>query len=282
MRFQPLVKWIGSKRSQSEEIIKYFPEYIDTYYEPFCGGCSLTYQLLSSDTHFANRIVCSDINGDLIDLWKTLQTDADGIYKKYETLWYEMKKLSNGIARKEFYEEIRNRFNKKRSPYLFFFLMRTCTNGIPRYNSKGEFNNTLHISRLGIKPSRIRVDIDKWVNAIADENVIFKKCDYNDIFGEVVTGDFIYLDPPCELTRSSGKYFGSINYMDLFGRLRILNSQDIKWALSWDGNQNTPDYVVVPDDCYENKVSINSFNGGYRVTKLNMNDDGCYESLYMN
>ena len=36
--FQPVIKWSGSKRSQSSEIIKYFPKEIDTYYEPFCGG----------------------------------------------------------------------------------------------------------------------------------------------------------------------------------------------------------------------------------------------------
>ena len=35
MNFQPVIKWSGSKRSQSEEIIKYFPKEIDTYYEPF-------------------------------------------------------------------------------------------------------------------------------------------------------------------------------------------------------------------------------------------------------
>ena len=282
MRFQPLVKWIGSKRGQSEEILKYFPENIDTYYEPFCGGCSVAYQLLSSETHFVNKVICSDINGDLIDLWKTLQTDSDGIYKQYERMWNEMNKLPNEIAKKEFYEIIRDKFNKKRSPYLFFFLMRTCTNGIPRYNRFGEFNNTFHLSRCGIKPSRIKVDIDKWVNLIADENVIFKKCDYNEILDDAVSGDFVYLDPPCELTRSSGRYFGRINHMDLFGKLRMLNEQDVKWALSWDGNINTPDYVVVPDDCYDNKVSIKGYNGGYRVTRLKMNDDDCYESLYLN
>ena len=36
--FQPIVKWTGTKRLQSNEIIKYFPEYIDTYYEPQKGS----------------------------------------------------------------------------------------------------------------------------------------------------------------------------------------------------------------------------------------------------
>lgn len=36
--FEPVIKWSGSKRSQANEILKYFPKEIDTYYEPFCGG----------------------------------------------------------------------------------------------------------------------------------------------------------------------------------------------------------------------------------------------------
>lgn len=35
IKFKPIIKWSGSKRSQSEEIIKRFPKEIKTYYEPF-------------------------------------------------------------------------------------------------------------------------------------------------------------------------------------------------------------------------------------------------------
>ena len=34
--YEPVIKWSGSKRSQAEQILKYFPREIDTYYEPFC------------------------------------------------------------------------------------------------------------------------------------------------------------------------------------------------------------------------------------------------------
>ena len=37
--FQPVIKWSGSKRSQANDILKFFPKQINTYYEPFCGGC---------------------------------------------------------------------------------------------------------------------------------------------------------------------------------------------------------------------------------------------------
>lgn len=43
MKFQPVIKWSGSKRSLSNDIIQYFPKEIDTYYEPFCGGCSVNF-----------------------------------------------------------------------------------------------------------------------------------------------------------------------------------------------------------------------------------------------
>ena len=68
MKFQPVIKWSGSKRSQSEEIVKRIPrkEY-DTYYEPFCGGCSILFQLLHSDIKF-NKYICSDENEGWINL----------------------------------------------------------------------------------------------------------------------------------------------------------------------------------------------------------------------
>lgn len=282
MGFQPIIKWIGSKRVQAKEIIKYFPEYIDTYYEPFCGGCSVAYEFLKSDDHFANKVICSDINGDLIDLWKTVQKDCEGIYKEYTRMWIEMNRLSTIELKKKYYEEVRDEFNQNRSPYLFFFLMRTCTNGVPRYNHYGQFNNTFHLTRDGISPLRLQRYIFDWRDTMTNENIIFKKCDYKEIIYEVVPGDFLYLDPPCELTRSSGRYFGRIDYMELFGNLRMLNAQDVKWVLSWDGNKNTPDYIVVPEDCYENKVSIVSKNWGYRLTRLGMDNDNVYESLYIN
>lgn len=276
------IKWIGSKRVQSEEIIRYFPEYIDTYYEPFCGSCAVMYQFLKSEDHFANKVVCSDINGDLIDLWNTIKKDSEGLFDEYTRMWNEMNSLPKPSIKKEYFEMIREEFNQTRSPYLFFFLMRTCTNGIPRYNRFGHFNNTFHLTRNGIQPKILKKMLFDWRDTIDNENIIFKKCDYKEILNETVPGDFLYLDPPCELTRSSGKYFGRIDHMELFSKLRMLNNQDIQWALSWDGNDNTPDYVIVPDDCYENKVSINSCNFGYRLTLQNMNNSGVFESLYIN
>ena len=274
-----LVKWIGSKRIQSEEIVQYFPNFIDTYYEPFCGGCSVLFQLLSSPNHFVNRCVCSDINGDLIDLWNTIKRDPDGLYEEYVRMWTEMGTFEDKQDKRKYFEMVREEFNQTRSPYCYFFLLRTCTNGIPRYNKYGQFNNTLHLTRDGVKPKIIKKVIYRWSELLNKHNVIFKRCDYRAILDEVSEDDFIYLDPPYEMTRSTGKYFGSIDYQDLFDRISMLNMRGVKYALSFD---NVDDTLIIPDDCYENKVNIVSKNSGYRRTLLRMDSKDVYENLYVN
>lgn len=41
-RVPHLVQYQGSKRVLAPEIIRYFPEDIETLYEPFCGTCAVT------------------------------------------------------------------------------------------------------------------------------------------------------------------------------------------------------------------------------------------------
>lgn len=274
-----LVKWVGSKRIQSEEIVQYFPSFIDTYYEPFCGGCSVLFQLLSTPGHYVNRCVCSDINGDLIDLWNTVKRDPDGLLDEYVRMWTEMKSIPDRQDKRKYFEAVRDEFNQTRSPYCYFFLLRTCTNGIPRYNKYGEFNNSFHITRDGIKPKILRPIVKKWNKLLNDHYIIFKRCDYKEILNNVGPDDFLYLDPPYEMTRSTGKYFGKIDYYDLFDRLAMLNESGVKYALSYDSSIGD---VVIPGDCYENHVNIISKNGGYRKTKLKLDNKDVYENLYTN
>jgi len=274
-----LVKWIGSKRIQSEEIVNHFPNYIDTYYEPFCGGCSVLFQLLSSPDHYVNRCVCSDVNGDLIDLWNTVKRDPDGLYNEYVRMWTEMGTLEDKQDKRRYFEMVREEFNQTRSPYCYFFLLRTCTNGIPRYNRFGEFNNSLHLTRDGVKPKIIKKIIYRWSKLLNEHYVVFKRCDYRTILDSVTDEDFVYLDPPYEMTRSTGKYFGKIDYLDMFDRLRLLNEKEIKYALSFD---SVDEELIVPGDCYDNCVNIATRNSGYRRTLLKMDSKDVFESLYTN
>lgn len=106
--FEPVIKWSGSKRSQASEIIKYFPKNIDTYYEPFIGGGSMMRELLDSDIK-VNKIICSDINEDLINLWNSIKNDFEGVYWHYKSLWVELNKDENKERKKEFFNQIREK-----------------------------------------------------------------------------------------------------------------------------------------------------------------------------
>ena len=279
MDFQPIIKWSGSKRIQSEQIISYFPKYMGTYYEPFCGGCSVLYQLMVSDEKFARDFVCSDTNPDLIDLWNVVKDNPEELFNEYSRMWSKMQSMDNKGMKRAYFEEIRNEFNRTRNPMLFFFIMRTCTNGIPRYNKHKEFNGTLHLTRDGIKPKRLQPVIMDWSELLNVNEVTFRCCDYKDIFEEVEEGDFLYLDPPYDNTRIN-RYFGRVGFDDFFNQLRLLNTMDIKFVLSFDGKSNGS--LVVPIDCYINKVYIDSKNSSFRRTKEGMTNKDVFESLYWN
>ena len=154
MKFQPAIKWSGSKRNQSEEIIKRFPQYIRTYYEPFIGGGSVLFQLMNSDIKVDNYI-CSDINKDLINLWNMIKDNPSKLCESYKTLWRELNAISDIEEKKKYYYEIREKFNKLKNPEYFMFLSRTCANGLIRFNSKGEFNSAFNSYRPGINPTKL-------------------------------------------------------------------------------------------------------------------------------
>ena len=40
IKFQPVIKWSGSKRPIAQDIVDLFPREINNYYEPFCGNSS--------------------------------------------------------------------------------------------------------------------------------------------------------------------------------------------------------------------------------------------------
>lgn len=60
---QPVIKWTGSKRSQSKKIISLMPEQYNRYFEPFLGGGSVLYNL---DENHRENAICSDICEPLV------------------------------------------------------------------------------------------------------------------------------------------------------------------------------------------------------------------------
>jgi DNA adenine methylase len=161
--FEPAVKWSGSKRKQAEEIINRMPREIGTYYEPFCGGCSVLRRMLSSKEHHVNAFVCSDANPDLIDLWNAIRDCPVFIVHKYTQMWKELNKDNDIGRKKDYFNQVRERFNAIRSPQDFLFIMRTTTNGMPRYNKDGKLAENDELTMIETDAySRGNIMFRKW------------------------------------------------------------------------------------------------------------------------
>ena len=272
--FEPVIKWSGSKRSQAENILAYFPKEIDTYYEPFCGGASVFRRLLSSNIK-VNRYVCSDLNSGLIDLWNEIINNPERVSYYHNKLWNELNQDDDKQRKKEYFATVRERYNREHNPLDFMFIMRTTTNGMPRYNRDGEFNNSFHVTRNGIIPETLKKIIYEWSELINKNKVEFMACSYDEI--KPKENDFVYLDPPYANTK--GMYYGTIDYEKLWDWLRNLSC---KYALSFDGISGEEDNTWnVPQDIYSTHEYLLSGNSSFKRTIGKSNDSIVYESLYL-
>ena len=274
MNFQPAIKWSGSKRSQCDEIISYFPRKIETYYESFLGGGSVAYRLMNSDIN-VNKFVLSDLNSDLINLYKLIQNDYKSVVSHYELLWNELNKDSDFERKKLYFAEIRKRLNEKHDPKDFMFIMRTTTNGMPRYNSDGEFNNSFHVTRNGIEPFRLEKILKEWNDTLNNHNVEFINASY-EIFSPN-ENDFCYYDPPYANTK--GMYFGAIDNGKFFS---FLSDLKCPYCFSFDGFCEDEDSTYdVPKSVYDEHVYLKNGNSSFRRVIGNKTDKIIYESLYI-
>lgn len=265
--FQPVIKWSGSKRSQASVIKSFFPEKIKCYYEPFLGGGAMLYATMPQTA------VCGDICKQLISLWNKVKQSPEELAEEYRVRWERLQR--EGYLS---YYAIRDDFNASNSPEDLLFLSRTCVNGLIRFNANGEFNNSLHHTRKGIEPERLKKIILDWSDKI--QTTDFYADDYRRTTETATTSDFIYLDPPYFHTK--GRYYGTIDYGEFLSFLEDLNVRGIKYALSYDGKRGNDDYTVtLPKELYKRHEFIASGNSSFKkvIDKENMQ---VFESLYLN
>ena len=252
----------------------FFPTEIDTYYEPFCGGASVLRRLLSSNIR-VNHYVCSDINSGLIDLWNEVIDRPNLVSSYYEKLWNELNIDDDKQRKKDYFAQVRKRYNEQHDPLDFMFIMRTTTNGMPRYNSNGDFNNSFHITRNGISPNSLRKIIIEWSEILRTKDVKFISCSYNEI--KPINGDFAYLDPPYANTK--GMYYGAIDYTQLWDWIRSLGCN---YLLSFDGVNGVNDNTYnVPQDIYSTHAYILSGNSSFKRIIGKSKNAIVYESVYI-
>ena len=265
--FEPVIKWSGSKRSVAPFLARLFPA-AARYFEPFVGGGAML------PFRPCREARAGDVMPELIALWIAIRDEPDAVARGYETRWRRLQREGHTA----FYA-IREDFNRKRGAHDFLFLTRTCVNGLIRFNGDGDFNNSLHHTRPGIAPPRLREIIGRW--SLALQNVTFATADFRETLSTVKCGDFVFLDPPYAGTR--GRYRREPFAVGLFfDELERLNRIGAKWVVTFDGTAGERSYdTSLPDGLFRTRLALPTGNSPF--TKLmRIGVDAVVESVYLN
>jgi DNA adenine methylase len=263
----PLIKWTGSKRRMSDEILSEVKTHQTSYIEPFLGGGSVAYRAMELDIF--NEYILSDTNENLIEIHKQVSEDYKIIYEHYIKNWESLK------LNKSHYYHVRDRYNDTKDFKDFHFLLRTSYNGMVRYNSKGEFNSPYHMNRDGIKPDKLNVILEYYHNLTKNKKVLYSVNTYERTIEEFKSKNaFIFIDPP--YSNSKSLYNGLIDYNKLVSVLNGVESFTMTF-----NNINSKDNEYSFDAMglvYNQKKSINSGNSSF--SRLKGNSD-IYVSEYL-
>jgi len=275
-----LIKWTGSKRSQAPAILRMMPPY-RRYFEPFVGGGAILYVASVPGS------VASDIYKPLIELWRLIQREPARVVENYRAQWAAVNAELDGLDLNNlppnetlpaYFYQVRNRFNRTQDPLDLNFIMRTCVNGIVRFNGEGAFNNSFHLSRRGMEPPRFEKVVASWQRAI--QGVEFVCQDYELTLERTAKGDFVYLDPP--YAGNKQRYADDLDLDRFFRALELLNRKGVNWALSFDGRRAQRNLVHdVPEGLYKRHMLLSSGNSAVNKV-LNGPVEAVEESLYLN
>ena len=146
---KPFIKWVGGKSQLIEQLDKNLPADFGkwqnvTYIEPFVGGGAMLFYMLQQYPNIRYAII-NDINPDLTICYQTVRDTPEVLIKSLTEIEKEYLDLQDEESRKEFFLNKRSKYNEKNldpieNTTLFFFLNRTCFNGLYRVNKKGLFN----------------------------------------------------------------------------------------------------------------------------------------------
>ena len=167
-----------------------------TYIEPFVGGGAMLFHLLS---HYPNikRAVINDINKDLTTCYEIVRDKPQELIRALQDIQTEYDSLHTDTIRQEFYYRMRDRFNTKaldalENTVLFFFLNRTCFNGLYRVNKKGGFNVPFGKYE---SPSFCNEEVI-YADSELLQNVEILNGDFEATFDKINGKTLFYFDPP--------------------------------------------------------------------------------------
>lgn len=268
------IPYQGSKRRLTPAILACFPGGSPRLVEPFAGSAAVT--LAAAAREKASRFVIGDVNAPLMDLWRSIIEEPDSICDRYRRLWAEQ----TGRER-EYYDRVRDLFNKTRRPEYLLYLLLRCVKAAVRYNSNGEFNQSPDNRRRGMNPETLREEIVGASRLLRGKATV-AAADYREVLSDVTTSDIVYMDPPYQgvCGDRDARYIKGLGFDDFVATLRDLNDRGVSYILSYDGRANEKVYGrPMPDELQLFRIELEA-GRSTQATFLGR-EVTTFESLYL-
>lgn len=96
----PIVSYPGGKFRLRKKILPYFPIHIRTYYEPFCGGCSV---LLAAkyNLYFNRPTLANDIDKYVVNAYQGVKLSPEKVCQHIQTF---LSLYPNADTHRDFYD----------------------------------------------------------------------------------------------------------------------------------------------------------------------------------
>lgn len=268
------IQYQGSKRNLASEILRYVPEKMRRFIEPFAGSAAMS--VATSARNNADNYLINDLNQPLIALLRLIIDSPVEIADFYERLWNEQH--SDSI---EHYYKVREDFNRTQDPRLFLYLLARCVKASVRYNAAGLFNQSPDKRRYGTRPETMRRNIF-GVSALLKGKAIFSSRDYREVLLEARPSDVVYMDPPYQgvCGDRDSRYFAGIAHSEFVEALQELDARGIAFLVSYDGRRGDRVFgEPMPDSLGMTCVELAA--GRSTQATLLGRDEMTYESLYL-
>lgn len=208
---KPFIRWVGGKGrliGQLEALLPAdFAERNDvTYIEPFVGGGAMLFYMLQTYPNIKSAVI-NDINPDLTLCYHAVRDDPAELIKHLDAIQLAYYALQTEEERRMFFLQQRDKFNTKslnpiENSTLFFFLNRTCFNGLYRVNKAGEFN-----APFGKHAAPTICDADTiYADSKLLQRVEIMTGDFEQTFAKINGDTFFYFDPPYRPLSSTSRF----------------------------------------------------------------------------
>lgn len=237
MAIQPhAIPYQGSKRALAPLIAVHVPRNVSTFFEPFAGSAAMS--IYAARHEMARRFIIADSLEAMVELIRAIIEAPQTTASRYGEIWH-----GQTASDTDYFNKVRDRFNSGRDPVDLLYVICRCVKNAVRFNSKGNFTQSVDRRRLGMRPERMSRAIE-GISTLLKDRTEFRIGDWRQTTADARSSDFVYLDPPY-LGTSIGRdkrYHQQLSAEDLVSGLQALLSESIRFALSYDGRTGDKTY----------------------------------------